>query len=179
MVPYKITICGLTELCLHGEAGITHVLTILDPDHPDPDDFRAYPPHRRTVWRYHDIVAEKDEMVAPQAADVSAILAFGAQTSGIDHLLIHCHMGISRSTATAVILMAQSNPGQEEAAFAELRRIRPRSWPNSRMIGFADRLLERNGALVAAMKGHHATVAAAEPGLADLLRQSERAGEVP
>lgn len=181
LVPYHITICGLDELCLHGSAGITHVLTILDPGWPDPRDFSDYAPHHRTVWRFHDIIAERAEMTAPQAGDVAAILDFGqhATTGGIGHLLIHCHMGISRSTATAVILMAQHHPGREAEAFAELARIRPRSWPNSRMVTLADHALQRGGRLIDAMRGHHARVAHAFPDFAALLRQGERSHEVP
>jgi predicted protein tyrosine phosphatase len=179
LVPYKITICGLDELCLHGQAGVTHVLTILDPQWPDPEDFADYRPHRRTVWRFHDIIGEQAGFAAPQAADVETILAFGHEVGDIDHLLVHCHMGISRSTATAVILMAQHQPGREAEAFEHLWAIRPKSWPNSRMLGMADAMLGRDGALLAAMRAHHARVAAAHPDFAALLRLGERAAEVP
>lgn len=181
LVPYRITICGLDELCLHDSSGVTHVLTILDPGWPDPRDFSTYAPHRRTVWRFHDIIAERAEMTAPRAADVAAILEFGqgAAAGTIDHLLVHCHMGISRSTATAAILMAQHHPGREDEAFAELARIRPRSWPNSLMIALADHALGRGGRLVAAMRAHHARIARAFPDFADLLRHGERSHEVP
>lgn len=178
-LPYKITICGLDELCQHGQAGVTHVLTILDPEWPDPKDFATYGPHRRTVWRFHDIIAERPGMAPPQAGDVQAILQFGQDAMPIDHLLVHCHMGISRSTATAIILMAQHRPGREAEAFEHLWQIRPKSWPNSRMIRLADAMLGRDGTLAAAMRAHHARVAAAYPDFAALLRTGERAPEVP
>lgn len=181
LVPYRITICGLAELCQHGTAGITHVLTILDPDWPDPEDFAHYAPHHRTVWRFHDVVGEQEGVVVPQAADVAAILDFGrwAQRQQVNHLLVHCHMGISRSTAAAAILMAQHNDGREDDVFEHLRAIRPRSWPNSRMVRFADAALERRGRLVEAMRDHHARVARAYPEFAAALRTGERAGELP
>lgn len=179
LLPYKITICGLAELCLHNQAGVTHVLTILDPQWPDPEDFTAYGPHRRTVWRFHDVIGEHSGMVPPQPADVEAILTFGRAPGGIDHLLVHCHMGISRSTAAAVILLAQHHLGREAEAFDHLWAIRPKSWPNSRMVGLADVMLGRDGALVAAMRTHHVRVARAFPDFAALLRLGERAAEVP
>lgn len=179
LVPYRITICGLEELCQHGRSGVSHVLTILDPEWPDPTDFAAYAPHSRTVWRFHDIIGERPGMAAPQPTDVAAILAFGREHGGIDHLLVHCHMGISRSTAAAAILLAQHNQGRERHAFDHLWAIRPRSWPNSRMVRFADDMLGRQSALVDAMREHHARVAAAYPDFAALLRQGERAAEVP
>lgn len=181
LLPYRITICGLAELCQHQAAGITHVLTILDPDWPDPQDFRQYGPHARTVWRFHDIIGERDGLVEPREADVAAILDFGSRVRDepIDHLLVHCHMGISRSTAAAAILMVQHNPGRESEAFDHLARIRPRSWPNSRMVRLADGLLERRGRLVEAMRVHHSRVAEAFPDFAALLKTGERAHEVP
>ncbi len=181
LVPYRITICGLAELCQHEAAGVSHVLTILDPGHPDPQDFTLYAPHRRTIWRYHDIINPADGMTPPEPGDVRAILDFGREQrdSGIDHLLVHCHMGISRSTATVAILLAQHNPGREAEAFAHIRTIRPHSWPNSRMIAFADDQLGRDGALITALTAHHDVVAHAFPDLARLLLEGERAGEVP
>ncbi|MGE5504685.1 MAG: tyrosine phosphatase family protein [Actinomycetota bacterium] len=179
LVPYKITICGLAELCRHSAAGVTHVLTILDPGHPDPGDFAGYGAHRRTVWRYHDIIAARDGHVVPTERDVAAILDFGDRTTGIGHLLVHCHMGISRSTAAAAILLAQHNPGRERDAFAEVRAIRPSAWPNSLMIRMADAALGRGGALVEAMREHHLLVARAFPDLVAQLRGGEREPELP
>ena len=40
------TICGIEELPQHGEAGVTHVLSILDPGHPELSAFGAYGEHR-------------------------------------------------------------------------------------------------------------------------------------
>lgn len=181
LVPYRITICGIEELHGHSEAGVTHVLTILDPEHPDPRVFAAFGPHRRTVWRFHDTIRERDDNAHPTAETVRAILEFGSETQDldIDHLLVHCHMGISRSTATAAILLAQHNPGFEPEAFDHLWDIRPRSWPNSRMIALADALMGRNGRFYTAMQDHHARVARAYPDFAAQLRMGERAQEVP
>jgi hypothetical protein len=37
----RITICGIPELGEHSAAGLTHVLSILDPNSPDPSEFAA------------------------------------------------------------------------------------------------------------------------------------------
>ncbi|HSV28936.1 MAG TPA: protein-tyrosine-phosphatase, partial [Candidatus Omnitrophota bacterium] len=150
-------------------------------EHPDPEVFATFGPHRRTVWRFHDTITERPDNAHPTPETVRAILDFGDASRDMDvsHLLVHCHMGISRSTAAAAILMAQHNRGREAEAFAHLWDIRPRSWPNSRMVALADAMLERGGALVAAMTAHHARVARAYPDFAALLRQGERAHEVP
>jgi len=43
-----VTICGLEELDGHSARGVTHVLSILDPDWADPQAFLAFDPHHRT-----------------------------------------------------------------------------------------------------------------------------------
>ncbi|GAA0602431.1 protein-tyrosine-phosphatase [Caenispirillum bisanense] len=180
LVPYRITICGLRELMIHAEKGVSHVVTILDPSYPDPEVFEIYPRHQRVVWRFDDHVTPVDGAVMPDEAVVDRILDLGEsfRAATVEHLLIHCHAGVSRSTATAAILMAQFNPGREEDVFDHLRRIRPRSWPNSLLIAMADDKLGRDGALVAAMARHHDMITRAHPDLAEYLRIHGRAHEV-
>jgi predicted protein tyrosine phosphatase len=152
--PLKQTICGLPELPLHCQAGVTHILSILDPETPDAGDFDAYPPHDRLILRFRDIIAPVPGMVAPEREDVEALLKFGRRISAdrSHHLLIHCHMGVSRSTAAATALLLQAHPHADETAvLAHLLSIRPQASPNARMIRFADELLRRNGRLVEAL----------------------------
>src|SRR3954454_4965857 len=147
-----LTICGLEELESPSSRAVTHVLSILDPDWPDPEAFQVYDPHHRTILRFNDIIGEVPGLKAPEVGHVEAILGFGrslahdASTRHEGHLLIHCHAGISRSTAAMAMLLAQAAPDEDEdRIFQELLRIRPQAWPNSRMIGFADDLLGRGG----------------------------------
>src|SRR3546814_8670076 len=85
---------------------------------------------------------------------MAAILAVGEKLAGsqVRHLLVHCYAGVSRSTAAAIGLMSQRNPGREADIFAALADIRPRAWPNTVLVGHADRLLGRGGALVEALR---------------------------
>ena len=180
LVPYRLTICGLGELAGFADAGVSHVLSILDPDWPEPPAFRLYPPHRRVVHRFDDVLGAVGDAEPPAVGDVEAILAWGdalaADAAG--HVLVHCHAGVSRSTAAAVMLLARDNAGREAEAFELVRRLRPRSWPNSRMLAIADRLLRREGALTAALREHQRAVAAGDPAFAQLLEGGDRAHEV-
>lgn len=180
LLPYHITICGLSELVLHADAGVSHVVSILDPHWPDPQDFTIYGPHQRVLWRFDDVVRTDLGYLAPTAKDVATILELGLrlQQEAVARLLIHCHAGVSRSTATAVILMVQHNPGREADAFAELDRVRPRSWPNALMLKFADEQLGRGGALVDALTDHQRRIARAFPEFAELLARHGRAHEI-
>ena len=53
---FRFTICGIPELGTHCAAGVTHVLSILDPEWPDPPAFAEFAPHRRLALRFHDII---------------------------------------------------------------------------------------------------------------------------
>jgi predicted protein tyrosine phosphatase len=182
-----LTVCGLEELEHHSARAVTHVLSILDPDWPDPEAFSAYRPHHRTILRFHDAVEPGPGVMLPQIGHVEAILGFGRalahgsgeRAEGDGHLLIHCHAGISRSTAAMAMLLAQVRPDEdEEAIFRRLQEIRPQAWPNSLMIGFADELLGRGGRMTAALCRLYARQLAARPHLADTMRGLRRAREV-
>ena len=58
-------------------------------------------------------------------------------------MLVHCHMGASRSTATALIALAVLHgPGNEARAFADLLTITNKPWPNYNIVAMADDLLD-------------------------------------
>jgi predicted protein tyrosine phosphatase len=172
MLPIAIstlTICGIEELPSQSARKVSHVLSLLDPGLPELQSFAAYEAHERTTLRFHDIIAPQEGRVHPTEST--------AQRSG-GHLLVHCHMGISRSTAAMLSLMAQVEPEEgEDALFARLRAIRPQAWPNSVMVGFADAQLKRGGRLIAALGRHYAHQLEVQPRyrqwMADLGRGAE------
>jgi len=178
----KITICGISELGQHCEAGVTHVLSILDPHWPDPEAFADFPPHRREALRFNDVIAPAPEIVAPGEEHVAHLLAFGrdVEVAGdLAHLLIHCHAGISRSTAAAALLLAQEDPSRPAAEiFDEIARLRPRAWPNLALLELGEAALARHGELTAAVAGQYRKVIAADPSFAAFLRANARGREV-
>jgi predicted protein tyrosine phosphatase len=180
----RLTICGLNELGAFSAASVTHILSILDPTHPEPTDFAAYGPHRRLTLRFDDIIEPFAGMLPPERSHIEALLEFGAGLAAGDddplrHLLIHCHAGISRSTASMATLLAEARPEMnEDAIFTHIREIRPQAWPNSRMIGMADDLLGRQGRLSAALRRHYGEQVRWRPDLVDLIRRVGRAAEL-
>jgi predicted protein tyrosine phosphatase len=180
-----LTVCGLEELDGYSGRRVTHVLSILDPDCPDPESFGRWDRHHRLTLRFHDIIEPIPGQVLPERAHVEQILAFAddlaadAHQREEGHLLVHCHMGISRSTAAMIMLLAQAYPAEDEAAIvARLTAIRSQAWPNLRMIGFADEILGRGGRLSAEVSRLHARQLADKPHLADTFRRFGRAREV-
>ena len=133
----------------------------------------------RATFRFHDAIEPSPNIILPERTDVEAILAFGGEAGDVSHLLIHCHMGISRSTAAMLMILAQAHPHESEAAVVdELLAIRPQAWPNSRMIDFADDVLGRHGRLSAALGRLYARRLKAQPEYAQLMRLGRRGREV-
>lgn len=185
-VPVSLmTICGLSELDHHRSRGVTHVLSILDPDWPEPAPFGSYDPHHRTTLRFHDVIEPGPGLILPRREHVESIVAFGEEMKRSaaehrdPHLLVHCHMGISRSTAAMATLLAQARPQEDEdRVFASIAEIRPQAWPNSRIIAFADDLLGRRGRLTAALARLYARQLARRPETGRDMRGIGRAREV-
>ncbi|MBX9698310.1 MAG: protein-tyrosine-phosphatase [Acetobacteraceae bacterium] len=181
LIPFGATVCGIEELHGHGEAGVSHVLSILDPDHPVPEAFGAWGEHARLELRFHDIIEDEAEKVAPRAEDVARILAFGRDlgAEATPRLLVHCHAGISRSTAALALVIAQAHP--EQTADRVLRGIlaqREKAWPNLRMLEFGDAMLGRGGSLPAAAAAIYRHQLGIRPHLAEVFRRSGRGREV-
>jgi predicted protein tyrosine phosphatase len=153
--PFMITVCGLEELAGHADRQVSHVLSILDPEQPEPEAFGAYGEHARLELKFHDIIEEAPGFRAPQAEDVAKILEFGQDIlhdpENRRHLLVHCHMGISRSTAAMALLLAQAMPGAPASdVMNHILRIRDKAWPNLRILMFGEEQLGRKGELSSA-----------------------------
>jgi predicted protein tyrosine phosphatase len=180
-MPFRITICGIDELGSHCTGGVTHVLSILDPGWPEPEAFGVFDPHHRLELRFHDVIESHPGWLPPERWDVERLLDFGRDFIGArgTHLLVHCHAGVSRSTAAATLVLAQTHPNRPAAeALQEVVRLRPRAWPNLRIIELGDELLARGGEIVEAARAHYRRALEREPWLADAMIEGGRGREV-
>ena len=180
---FGITLCGIDELDGHCGIRASHVLSILDPDYPVPEAFGSYGEHARLELRFHDIIEATAGEVLPDAGHVDAILAFGRQLqaapAGTARLLVHCHAGISRSTASMALILAQAMPEQPaEAILGLVHSIREKAWPNLRLIEIGDSKLHRNGSLAAATHALHRLQLEARPQLSEFMQAGGRGREV-
>ena len=181
--PFGLTVCGIDELAGYCQLGATHVLSILDPDWPVPEAFRSFGEHAKLELRFHDVIEEILGTVPPNRDHVTALLAFGRglATSPLPHphLLVHCHAGVSRSTAAMALIMAEAMPQvPAQQVFEEVLRIRPQAWPNLRLVEIGDAVLARRGALVAGAADLYARQLQARPELADAMERGGREREV-
>jgi predicted protein tyrosine phosphatase len=181
LMPFEVTICGIDELECHCAGGITHVLSILDPGWPEPDSLSAFNLDRRLRLRFHDVIESQPGWIAPERWDVELLLAFsrGLAVSKEPHLLVHCHAGVSRSTAAATLVMAQTCPDRAaDELLREIVRLRPRAWPNLRILELGDEILGRRGEIVEAVRAHYRRALEREPWLAEAMIDGGRGREV-
>ena len=100
----------------------------------------------------NDISANIEGLRRPEELHVSRLLDFAQEWDRSAPLLIHCWMGISRSTAAAYSIALALNPGLDAMRLAlELRRRSPSATPNARLIQLADAALDRDGRMIDAI----------------------------
>jgi predicted protein tyrosine phosphatase len=181
LMPFQVTICGIDELECHCAGGVTHVLSILDPGWPEPEPLSGFDINRRLRLRFHDVIESQPGWIAPERWDVELLLAFSRDLAATEeaHLLVHCHAGVSRSTAAATLVMAQTCPDRPaDEVLREIVRLRPRAWPNLRILELGDDILGRRGEIVEAARAHYRRALEREPWLAEAMIDGGRGREV-
>lgn len=129
-----------------GCAEISFLVSIGDGDDPLPEGYENAA--RKLRWLIADVVTEE----GATEDDIRRIVNLAEQLrSESGTLLIHCEAGISRSTATALIIYAcWLGHGREDEAMQRVIAQRPYSIPNRRMVALADKLLALDGRLLEA-----------------------------
>jgi predicted protein tyrosine phosphatase len=151
MLWQRTTISGLRQL--DNPDGHDFIISLIDPDWPEPRQFDAWPIENRLLLKFYDETSPISDKIIPSTEIVETILTFGRERSAADgsRVFIHCLSGVSRSTAAAVILWAQKHPDvSSEKLFSVLASCRPNAWPNSLMLKIADELLDRKDSLTKA-----------------------------
>ena len=133
-------------------AGARHLVTICRPG-----SLPGTPPGiergRHLVLEFHDATAPVRDPIAPSEEHVAQLVGFVGRWDRTSPLLIHCHAGRVRSTAACFIGLCSLNPERDERAIAEaLRRASPTASPDRRFIDVADRVLRRDGRMIAAIE---------------------------
>ena len=99
-----------------------------------------------------DISVPMDGYVIPCDEHVTRLIDFVRGWDRAKPMVVHCFAGISRSTAGAYVAACALNPRRDEMAIArELRRLSATATPNIRIVSLADRMLGRDGRMVAAI----------------------------
>ncbi len=142
-----IYICSLASLPRFAEAvQPTHLVSLLGDD-PFPATPQSVTAGGHLKLRFHDITEPMPGFIAPETEHVAALIDFTDRWRRAGPMLIHCHAGISRSTAAALVVLCRYNRGREARAVRLLRENAPHAHPNRRMIAQADTLLGCAGRL--------------------------------
>src|SRR5262245_38286920 len=148
-----IHVCSLARL--HetvAETQASHVVTLLKDTHLVQRP-RAISADRHLVLGMDDICEPLDGYVCPAEEHVTDLLDFVHGWNRGARLVMDCYAGISRSTAGAFITACALNPQRDEGTIAwSMRRASRIAMPNRRLVALADRMLARNGRMVAAVE---------------------------
>lgn len=181
MIDVRFTICGIEELERAIDGSVSHVVSIADPGWPELQPLSRLPPDRVHSFRFHDIIAATGGLNdVPCQAHIGGLITAGRTIRAGDptHLLVHCHMGVSRSSAATLILLSAEHPGRELEAAERILRHRPQAWPNSLMLELADDALDAEGRIVEAGREIRRRTARARPEFVDYLLTTHRRVEV-
>jgi len=133
------------------ELGVTHILSLLGIEGA-PDTPLGIDPARHLHIEVDDYPASFAGDIVPTMEHVTELLDFATAWDRQGPMLVHCYAGVSRSTAAALIILCQYNPGREMEAALALRWAAPHAKPNLRMIAIADQLLKCDGNLIDAVE---------------------------
>lgn len=147
-------VCSLSRLPETVEkTGATHLVTLINADTPVPTP-PGIVPDRHLFLGFNDIVDAVEGLTPPAEVHVVRLLEFVRSWDRDGPLVIHCWAGISRSTAGAYITACALNPEADEYDLAgRLRTLAPSATPNSRLVAMADKILNRDGRMIDAIRG--------------------------
>jgi predicted protein tyrosine phosphatase len=98
-----------------------------------------------------DISEPREGFVLPQKHHAQALLDFTNDWDTSKPLLVHCHMGISRSTSTSLGVAAKFDPDNIELIIENLKEIAPHASPNKIMTKYYDEILGLNNRLFSSL----------------------------
>jgi predicted protein tyrosine phosphatase len=148
-----IHVCSLARLHETVEdTGARHVVSLIG-DEASIERPVAIVPENHLWLRLHDISSPLDGYIFPEEEHIADLLDFVRRWDRRAPLVVHCYAGISRSTASAFASVCALNPNRDEKSIAlALRHASPTATPNARIVSLADRLLGRDGRMVAAIE---------------------------
>tara|TARA_B100000579_G_scaffold17589_1_gene12390 strand:+ start:4806 stop:5312 length:507 start_codon:yes stop_codon:yes gene_type:complete len=147
----KIIICGLADIenCVN-KYNPDKMLTIINKNF-SPDTPTGIEESRHIKMLIDDISEPRDGFVLPEKHHAQSLLDFTDDWDTNKPLLVHCHMGISRSTATSLGVAAKFDPDNIELIIEKLKEIAPHASPNKLMTQYYDEILNLNNRLYSSL----------------------------
>lgn len=141
--------------------GVRDLVSIIQPD-AQPATPAEVAPERHHRCAVHDIVEPRPGEVLPGSDHIAELVDFLGTWDGEAPLLTHCHAGVSRSSAVALIAHVLQTGDPVRSATA-LRHASPWAWPNRRIVAVADSVMGFDGALIEAREGMSAPIWETDP----------------
>ena len=144
-LPYQLSIHGLVDFQNIDRSVFTHIVSIWHPN-PNLQAFQenmeiGFPDSDIHFATFNDV--EHEQSRGPSTQDIQDILEYVKILPKDSHLLVHCMAGISRSTATAMAILAERyGQGHELEIATYIRELRPQANPNRFICSLTDSLLE-------------------------------------
>jgi predicted protein tyrosine phosphatase len=121
------------------------MISILNPDGSDgARDFKPMgPKDKHYIARFEDTEHPSDKEWFQMQREVNGILAWVQKSACTldDNIVVHCHAGISRSPATAWLIMVMLGMDAKEA-FQTLWKANCNIWPNTQVLAIGARFLK-------------------------------------
>ena len=148
----RIHVCALRHIPeMVKQTGARHLVSAINADCL-PVTPAAISRDRHLKLDMHDITELQPGTTLPSTEHVLELLDFVQSWDRQAPILIHCFAGLSRSTAAAFITLCALNPRAPEVAIAQaLRRSSDTAIPNRLFVMLADKVLYREGRMVAAL----------------------------
>jgi predicted protein tyrosine phosphatase len=129
----------------------SHLVTLLSPQHMISTP-AGFDPARHLRLGVNDISDPQAGDHPPDREHIDRLIAFGRGWNANAPLLIHCWAGVSRSMASAFIILCDRLGQDREIEIAlAMRRRAPHASPNSLLVRHADDALGRGGRMVTAL----------------------------
>ena len=131
----------------------THVISVLDPDFAERQhlEFTAGIPVLRAHFFDDDDLTKQRGAVDAYVEDILRFLRDEVLSTPSARLLVHCHAGASRSPAIAFAAYCLTMEA-EHLAFGAMLNICNKPWPSENVVGIVDRMLERDGRMIEALR---------------------------
>jgi len=151
-----LIVCPLAEIAaMAARYHPSHMVSLVSAD-TDVVRPEGIGPQNHLFLPMNDITYSQPELVSPETRHVQALIDFAkswAHHPAQQPLLIHCWLGISRSTAAGFIIACALSPERCEQDIADyLRDQAPFATPNARLVALADGWLARQGRMITAIK---------------------------
>lgn len=145
---FRLSVLGLDEVNHMLLKSVSHVVSLIDPGTVLLWALQDTGDGRHLVIEIHDALDSTAGRRAPAREDVVALCCYAdtLNRKHLSHLLVHCHMGRSRSAAAAAILLVRLGYSPLEA-FRRVRAVRDPVWPNWTLVEHGDDVLGCSGEL--------------------------------